>query len=157
MASGTSNGTLECDRFGVPQYGGQPELFEEYQERCWDLFHGREGQDHLQIATPLHLRANLTGSAYEAVRKLGHEDLRTKTSEGKATEKGLKLLLQTLKENIAVEQPVRLNELFLKCFYSPQVWRRSGETMAQYIVRREQDFARLKEASQETQGCSSVD
>ena len=131
-------------------------MFEEYQERCWDLFHGREGQDNLQTATPLHLRANLSGPAYEAVRKLGHESLRTKDSEGKATDKGLKLLLQTLKDNIAVEQPVRLNELFLKCFYSPQVWRRSAETMAQYIVRREQDFVRLKEASEETQVSENV-
>ena len=152
----TGSGHLECDRYGVPQYAGQPELFEEYQERCWDLFHGREGQEHLQVATPLHLRANLSGSAYEAVRKLEHTALRTKDSEGKVIDRGLKLFLQTLKENIAVEQPVRLNELFLRCFYSPQVWRRSSETMAQYIVRREQDFARLKEASSETQVSENV-
>ena len=156
MAAGSGSGQLDCDRYGVPQYAGQPELFEEYQERCWDLFHSREGQDHLQVATPLHLRANLSGAASEAVRKLNHEDLRTKDPEGKASDKGLKLFLQTLKDNIAVEQPVRLNELFLKCFYSPQVWRGSTETMAQYIVRREQDFVRLKEASEQTQVSENV-
>ena len=31
-------GRLECDRYGVPQFDGQSELFEEYQERCWDFF-----------------------------------------------------------------------------------------------------------------------
>eukprot|EP00434_Breviolum_minutum_P041700 symbB.v1.2.037099.t1/scaffold5387.1/size27681/1 len=38
----------------------------EYVERSWDLFYGRDGQDALQTATPLHLRAQLTGPAYEA-------------------------------------------------------------------------------------------
>ena len=62
----------------------------------------------------------------------------------------MKLLLATLTENIAAEKPVRTNELFLFAFYSPQVWRRAGENMQQYIIRREHDFARLKEASGET-------
>lgn len=108
-------GRLECDRYGVPQFDGQSELFEEYQERCWDLFYGRDGQDSLQVATPLHLRAQLTGAAYEAVRKLTHEKLRTKDADGKATVAGMRLLIQTLKDSIAVEQPVKLNELLLTC------------------------------------------
>ena len=149
-------GRLECDRYGVPQFDGQSELFEEYQERCWDLFYGRDGQDSLQVATPLHLRAQLTGAAYEAVRKLTHEKLRTKDSDGKATVAGMRLLIQTLKDSIAVEQPVKLNELFLTCFYSPAVWRKQTETMAQYIVRRENDFGRLKEASAETQVSANI-
>lgn len=130
-----SGSKLECDRYGVPQYSGDVEAFEEYTERAWDLYCGREGQDSMQIATPIHLRAGLSGPAYEAVRKLGHEKLRTVTSEGKATTAGLKLLLTTLKDNIAAEVPVKTNELFFTAFYSPHVWRRHQETMQQYIIR----------------------
>lgn len=147
--SSTSTSKLECDRYGVPQYSGDAECFEEYEERCWDLFYGRDGQDSLQIATPIHLRAGLSGAAYEAVRKVEHSKLRTAV-EGKATEAGMKLFLATLRENIAAEKPVKINELFLTAFYSPSVWRRTGESMQQYIIRREQDFNRLKEASSET-------
>ena len=138
-------GKLETDRYDVPQFSGDPDLFEEYTERCWDLYHGREGQDQLQMATPVHLRAGLSGAAYEAVRKLEHTSLKTKTSDGKPAEAGLKLFLSTLKESIAPEAPVKINELFFSAFYSPQVWRRTQESMQQYIVRREQDFKRLEE------------
>ena len=31
---------IETDRFGVPQYAGDPELYEEYTERAWG---GRDG------------------------------------------------------------------------------------------------------------------
>ena len=82
--------------------------------------------------------------------------LRTKTSDGKATAEGMKLLLATLRDSIAQEAPVRVNELFLAYFYSPAVWRRNNETMAQYIIRRESEFARLKEASSETQISSNL-
>ena len=51
---------------------------------------------------------------------------------------------------------MRVNELFLAYFYSPAVWRRNNETMAQYIIRRESEFARLKEASSETQISSNL-
>lgn len=51
---------------------------------------------------------------------------------------------------------MKLNELFLTCFYSPAVWRKQTETMAQYIVRRENDFGRLKEASAETQVSANI-
>lgn len=142
MASGS--GKLGSDRYGVPQYGGEVELFEEYEERAMDLYYGREGQDALQITTAIHLRAQLHGSAYEAVRKIPHEQLRTATDKGKATTKGIKLLLDTLREQIAQEAPVRVNELFLDYFYSGGVWRKSTETMAQYLVRREAQFTRLK-------------
>ena len=145
-----SGSRLECDRYGVPQYSGDVEAFEEYTERAWDLFYGREGQDSMQIATPIHLRAGLSGHAYEAVRKLGHDKLRTSNQNGKATTVGLKLLLNTLKENIAAEMPVKTNELFFTAFYSPHVWRRPQESMQQYIIRREQDFVRLKESSPDT-------
>ena len=149
MAS--SGSKLDCDRYGVPQYAGETELFEEYVERAWDLYYGREGQDSLQVSTPLHLRAQLSSTAYESVRKLDHSKLRTTTSEGRPTLDGMKLLLKTLKEAIAQEAPVRVNELFLQYFYSPSVWRKPQESMGQYIIRREADFTRLKEASSETE------
>ena len=116
MSGFSVNGRLETDRHGVPQFAGEVEYLEEYLERAWDLFHGREGQDSLQIATPLHLRAQLQGTAYEAVRKLSHSELRTKTAEGKATEEGMNLLLNTLKGSLATEAPVRVQELFLEYF-----------------------------------------
>ena len=103
------------------------------------------------MTTAIHLRAQLTGSAYEAVRKIPHEQLRTSTDKGKPTTKGIKLLLSTLREQIAQEAPVRVNELFLDYFYSAGIWRKSNETMAQYLVRREAQFTRLKEASPEAQ------
>jgi len=147
----TSDGLSKvvCDRYGVPQFSGDVAAFEEYTERAWDLFYGRDGQDS-QASTPIHLRAGLTGPAYEAVRKLSHEKLRTVGEGGKATDVGMKLLIQTLKENIATEVPVKINELFFTAFYSPDVWRKPQESMQQYIIRREQDFSRLKESSPET-------
>eukprot|EP00434_Breviolum_minutum_P008081 symbB.v1.2.007126.t1/scaffold435.1/size205859/1 len=107
-------------RNGAPSCLRQTELFEEYVERAWDLYFGREGQESLQATTPLHLRAQLSSTAYEAVRKLDHSKLRTTTSEGKPTQDGMKLFLKTLKEAIAQEAPVRVNELFLQYFYSPE-------------------------------------
>ena len=120
-------------------------------ERAWDLFYGREGQESLQMSTPIHLRAQLSGTAYEAVRKIDHSKLRTKDGDGKATDEGMRLLLNTLKDSLAQEAPVRTQELFLAYFYSPQVWRKNQESMAQYIVRRELSFTRLQEASSMTQ------
>ncbi|CAE7610026.1 30S ribosomal protein S1, chloroplastic [Symbiodinium microadriaticum] len=117
----------------------------EYVERAWDLYHSRSGSDQTQLATAVHLRSGLTGSAYEAVRLLKHTDLMTEDAQKKPTAKGTQLLLDTLKEAIAAEQPVKINELFLNCFYSPAVWRRPAENMQQYIVRREQDFKRLED------------
>jgi len=146
-----TDGKLETDRYGVPQFAGEVELLEEYVDRAWDLFYGREGQDALQCATPLHLRAQLSGTAYEAVRKMDHSKLRTKDENGKATDEGMKLLLKCLQDSLAQEAPVRTQELFLEYFYSPQVWRKNHESMAQYIIRRELAFAKLRESSAETQ------
>ena len=136
---------LETDGYGVPQYSGEPDAFEEYQEQAWDLYHGRDGSDQLQAAAAVHLRAGLTGAAYEAVRKITHEKLKTKDAEGKPAPAGVKILLETLKENIAAEAPVKVGELFMTAFYSPTIWRQPGETMQQYIVRRDQEFKRLEE------------
>ena len=138
------------DRYGVPQYAGEPELYDEDEERAWDLWHGREGQDSMQAATAVHLRAGLSGTAYEAVRKLDHAKIKTKDSEGKPSQTGLKNFLKALKDFKASVKPVKANELFLQAFYSPNVWRRPQETMQQYIIRRKQDFRRLTEVSSET-------
>ena len=108
-------------------------------------------QDALQCATPLHLRAQLSGTAYEAVRKLDHSKLRTKDENGKATDEGMKLSLKCLQDSLAQEAPVRTQELFLEYFCSPQVWRKNLESMAQHIIRRELAFAKLRESSTETQ------
>ena len=62
----------------------------------------------------------------------------------------MKLLLSTLMDNIAAEKPVRTNELFFTAFCSPLVWRKANESMQQHIIRREQDFNRLTEASGKT-------
>ena len=65
-----------------------------------------------------------------------HSKIKTKDSEGNPTDKGLKALLETLKGAIAVVKLVKINELSITAFYSPQVWRRSQESMRQYIIRR---------------------
>ena len=53
----SADSKLDTDRYGVPQFAGEAELLEEYMKRAWDLFYGREGQDSLQMSTPIHLRA----------------------------------------------------------------------------------------------------
>ena len=70
----------------------------------------------MQISTPVHLRAGLSGAAYESVSKLELSKLKTKTSEGKPTDVGMKLLLQTLRESIAAKLPVKTSELFFQAF-----------------------------------------
>jgi hypothetical protein len=74
--------SIELDRNGVPQYSGASEHFNEYVERAWDLFYGREGKNSEQAATALHLRSGLSGPAYEAVRKVAHSELTTVDEEG---------------------------------------------------------------------------
>ena len=57
------------------------------------LFHGRDGQDQLQAATPVHLRSGLGGAAWEVAGKIDHSKLKTKDSEGK-----MNFFLGTVKE-----------------------------------------------------------
>ena len=109
------------------------------------LTSSRNTVSELGIASPVHLRAGLSGAAYEAVRKLEHTKLKTKDDKGSPTDAGMRLFLETLRENIAAEAPVKINELFLKAFYAPSVWRKTTETMQQFIIRREQEFQRLEE------------
>jgi hypothetical protein len=74
---------IAFDRAGVPMWDGNGEQHDEYVERAEDLFHGRAGNVELQAATPIHLRAGLSGTAYDAVRRLPHADLVTKSADGK--------------------------------------------------------------------------
>lgn len=68
----------------------------------------------------------------------------------------MKLLLNTLKEPITAELPVKTRELFFQAFYSPNVWRKNCESTQQCIVRREQDFKRLEDNSPGTQVSEQV-
>ena len=104
---------LDVDRYGIPQYSGEPELYEEYEEWAWDLWHGREGQTSLQLATAVHHRSGLSGTAYEAVRTIEHSQVKTKNDKGEPTDEGLKFFLSTLKMAIAAVEPVKINELLL--------------------------------------------
>eukprot|EP00971_Amphidinium_carterae_P298422 5929551-Amphidinium_carterae.2 len=126
---------LEYDRQGVPQFHGEASLWREYRERAWDLFHGRAGQDSLQAATPIHLRAGLRASAYEAVRHLRHEELVT-MEDKKPNVEGMNPLLDTLEAAIAKERPIQESELFEKVFYARSIHRQSQESIHSYIVRR---------------------
>ena len=56
---------------GFPNTVESLRLYEEYAERAWDLWYGRDGSEQTQAATPIHLRSGLVGTAYAAVRKAG--------------------------------------------------------------------------------------
>ncbi|CAK0901419.1 unnamed protein product, partial [Prorocentrum cordatum] len=124
--------SIELDRNGVPQYAGQPEYFNEYEERAWDLYHGRTGERSKQAATALHLRSGLSGPAYEAVRKLKHEELIATDESGESRPDGLTLFLTTLKKEVQDIAPVRSTEIFDKALYGSSVWRDRNESMANY-------------------------
>ena len=87
---------IELDRNGVPVYDGALETFDEWKDRSWDLFWARSGNDPLQIATPRSLRAGIRDSAYDAVRGLAHDKLRTIKND-KATEEGMQLVIETVR------------------------------------------------------------
>ena len=80
----------------MPVYDGAPETFDEWKDCSWDLFWARIGNDSLQIATPLSLRAGLRDSAYDVARALTHDKLRT-IKDGKATEEGMGLLIESVR------------------------------------------------------------
>eukprot|EP00971_Amphidinium_carterae_P313018 6220439-Amphidinium_carterae.1 len=105
--------SLEQDKHGVPQYQGNPELWQGYVERAKDLFYARIGKEE-QAVTALHLRAGLRGVAYESVRGLAHDELITRNAENKPTIQGVELLLRTLEAAIAKEKPLRIQERFEK-------------------------------------------
>ena len=69
------------------------------------LTSSRNTVSELGIASPVHLRAGLSGAAYEAVRKLEHTKLKTKDDKGSPTDAGMRLFLETLRENIAATLP----------------------------------------------------
>ncbi|CAK0863333.1 unnamed protein product, partial [Prorocentrum cordatum] len=146
----TKKMSIELDRNGVPQYAGQPEYFNEYEERAWDLYHGRTGEKSKQAATALHLRSGLSGPAYEAVRKLKHEELIATDESGESRQDGLTLFLTTLKKEVQDIAPVRSTEIFDKALYGSSVWRDRNESMANYVTRRRKEFAELQEVSATT-------
>ena len=111
---------IELDRNGVPIYDGSPETYDEWKDRSWDLFWARSGNDSLQIATPLSLRAGLRDSAYDTVRGLTHDKLRTIKND-KATEEGMTLLIETVRRLVEKEIPIKRAEVFDKVFYLPTV------------------------------------
>eukprot|EP00971_Amphidinium_carterae_P197700 3923925-Amphidinium_carterae.1 len=59
--------SLEQNKNGVPQYQGNPELWQEYVERAKDLFYAR--------------------IAYESVRGLAHDELITRNAENRPPHK----------------------------------------------------------------------
>ncbi|CAK0817420.1 unnamed protein product [Prorocentrum cordatum] len=142
--------SIELDRNGVPQYAGQPEYFNEYEERAWDLYRGRTGEKSKQAATALHLRSGLSGPAYEAVRKLKHEELIATDESGESRQDGLALFLTTLKKEVQDIAPVRSTEIIDKALYGSSVWRDRNESMAIYVTRRRKEFAELQEVSATT-------
>ncbi|CAK0814360.1 unnamed protein product, partial [Prorocentrum cordatum] len=142
--------SIELDRNGIPQYAGQPEYFNEYEERAWDLYHGRTGEKSKQAATALHLRSGLSGPAYEAVRKLKHDELIATDEYGESKPDGLTLFLTTPKKEVQDIAPVRSTEIFDKALYGSSVWRDRNESMANNVTRRRKEFAELQEVSAST-------
>ena len=142
--------TLEYDRNGVPIYGGEPALWEEYQERVRDLCYGRTGDEQKQACTAVHLRAGPRGLAYEAVRRIPHSDL-SPLENGKPTIKGVELLLQTLEPAVAKEKPLRASDLFERIFYAKGAHRKAGEAMQMYVLRRRRELEDLSRITPETQ------
>ena len=143
--------TLELDRNGVPVYAGTAEQFDEWKERALDLFHSRTGQDSLQASTALALRGGLRDIAYEAARKIPHNELMTLDKDKKPTPHGVDALIEYVRAALQQEKPIRVTETFELVFYDRTVWRASSESMAAYIVRRKREFDKLKELSAATE------
>ena len=125
--------SIELGTSGIPPYYGKPEHFAEHKQRCFDLYDGGAGKpEHNAIA--LRLRSGFNGPAYEAVRKLKHEDLLTSGEDGHATIGGLKLPLASLKkQDIA---PVRSTEIFDTALHELTVWRQRNESTTSNATRR---------------------
>eukprot|EP00959_Pyramimonas_sp_CCMP1952_P112642 2354923-Pyramimonas_sp.AAC.1 len=62
----------------------------------------------------LHLRSGLSGPAYEAVRKLKHDELIATDEYSESKPDGLTLFLTTLKKEVQDIAPVRSTEIFDK-------------------------------------------
>ena len=137
-ASKVAHGShLEYDKSGVPLYAGQIELLEEYIERAWDLYWGRAGNEGLQASTPIHLRSGCRGVVYEAVRAIKHDLLITRDPDGTPLDDGMRAFLKAVRDSLKKEAPIQEAEAFDKCLYDRTVWRRPGESMTAYIIRRQ--------------------
>ena len=143
--------TLELDRNGVPVYSGTAENFDEWKERALDLFHSRQGQDSLQASTALALRGGLRDVAYEAARKIRHNELMTVDKDKKPTPLGVDALIEYVRATLQQEKPIRVTETFELVFYDRTVWKATSESMASYIGRRHREFDKLKELSAQTE------
>ena len=61
MADGSK--TILFDKNGIPIFTGDPELMEEYSERCWDVYYSKAGNAEEQSVTAIKLRSGLSGVA----------------------------------------------------------------------------------------------
>ena len=142
--------SIQFDRTGVPVYNGTPSMFDECRERCWDLYYGRSGQDSLQAATPIHLRAGTRGTAYDAVRDIEHKDLVTLSPLGKPLPTGMETYLEQVGRALDNEAPIHSTETFDEVFYAKTVWRDPHESMHPYIIRGERELNDLTKVSAKT-------
>ena len=98
---------------------GRQKGFDEFQERVWDLFYSRSGNNQLQATTAVTVRTYLTGVAYQSAKKIPRENLVMKVTDGDpVSEDGIKLLLSTMSADLVQENPMRASELFDRVFYS---------------------------------------
>ncbi len=94
----------------MPAYHDTAEHFDEWKERALDLYHGHRGQDSLQVSTELALRGGLRDVAYEAAHKILHKDLMTLDANNKPVVKGLENLIETARQALQQEAPIRVSE-----------------------------------------------
>ena len=142
--------SIQFDRTGVPVYDGTPSMFDEYRERCCDLYYGRSGQDSLQAATPINLRAGTRGTAYDAAGDIDHKDLVTLNPSGKPLPTGMGTYLEQVRRALDKEAPIRATETFDKVFYAKTAWRDPRESMHSYTIRRERELNDLTKVSAKT-------
>ncbi len=147
---------LDFNKHGVPVYERDPAMLDEYEERCWDLYYGRAGQDALQRATPIHLRQGARGIVYEAVKSLKHDDLLASGEAGEEADwtAGLTLYLKTVRESPQTEASVEESVLFDQVFYENTVWRQQGEAVSAYLIRRRDEFKKLNDTLATEGGCN---
>jgi hypothetical protein len=91
---------------------------------------------------------------YEAVRAIKHDLLITKDQEGSPTDDGMRVFLKAVRDSLKKEAPIQEAEAFDKCLYDRTVWRRPGESMTAYIIRRQQEFKQLRN---DAAGCEIPD
>ena len=137
-----SSHTLSFEQ-GIPVYGGEAELLEEYLDRVATL--EQAYPDEVQKKNgPLgpRLYNALRGEAYLAARSKGIDKSKL-SAQG-----GVKLILEALKEAIRGDGPNRIGELFDTYFDSGQ--RKTSEAMSTWLVRRAEARQQLLAADPST-------